>query len=214
MKQVKISDEQFYTLAKLAWDFLWKDNLERRNNGYDFEGNTYHISATDLGHQIRVLVDEQSEGRELYSTGRGTGYYQTTIRGLTHGLAYQCRKWLLANVELGNIDAHNFDKHHISRMRFRPKGAPLSPAESKTLEAKKKRESKDTPMHLVDPEIRSWPYKTLCSREARKHLKSIGYRQRKAIPGVRFTKNRLEVTCPRCLSSIQRLAEAEPSQST
>ena len=54
-------------------------------------------------------------------------------------LQHEVRDYLLHN---RGITGHNFSRGHISGMRFRPRGEPLSPAEQKTFKAQQEKEEK------------------------------------------------------------------------
>ena len=107
--------------------------------------------------------------------GRGAG-----VR-MPGGLQRAVRNWLLSN---SRLDRHNFGKGHISGMRFRPQGAPLAPAEIKTMQQKEKDRVRTTPKPVHFRKLGG----LLCVVR-----KPFSHRSK-----ARCTSDWNRVTCPRC----------------
>jgi hypothetical protein len=148
-----------------AWDYLWKANLKRRKEmkegdyGYS---ETFYLTASDVENQVRQFALEALEGKPRGSFGRAYGRpvgRKLIIRG--GSLNGAVRDWLLRNSE---IEGFNFGRHHISGLRFRPKGEPLAEAEKETMRKKERRKNLPRPLHLskrhhpacVTKPIRGW----------------------------------------------------------
>jgi hypothetical protein len=146
-----------------AWDWCWAyfcEPTEVREAIYDEEGEPtgeYEaepkryparqswLTASDLVNRIRASAAEQLEGKPYGSKGPDT--YYSNVRVSTGGrgdLLGVVRTWLLRNSAL---EQHNFGRGHISGMRFRPVGSGLTESEAKTVEARRKRNAGETPVH-------------------------------------------------------------------
>lgn len=198
MTKVKLNMEQE---MKKAWDFCWAQRLKDRKEGYDYGGQSYYITATDLELRVRNAVQEQIDGVKYgkYGVSGGATWRSGTRISTRPGLSLleQCRSWLRRQCARGILEGHNFGRGHISGMRFRPVGEPLSPQEQKQFEKK----AKPKLVHFSDPEWKHWPNRSLCSQKAREARKVEGRRlvSRPARrPTSQTTEKADEVTCPRC----------------
>jgi hypothetical protein len=144
--------------------------------------------------QVREFARQILDGKEPGST---EGYYLGSAGVRVSGnLNNAVRDWLLHNSE---IVRHNFGKGHISGMRFRPVGQPLSPAEQKTIVAKEedRRNSRTPPRHYS--EHYGSP---LCTRKRRNPFSC-------SRSHARTTPKRDEVTCKACLNLLEKEPIAE-----
>jgi len=173
-----------------AWDLLWKRHYEERAKGGDFRGNTYYVTARDVEQTVRGFAKDTLDGKPW-----GTNYYgyPTGIR-VQGNLQALVRDWLLHNPA---ISGHNFDRGHISGMRFRPVGEPISPAEEKTLAAKAERKANPRP-RLRHYNAQAMRGTALC-QQAR-----LAGRFRMTRPLTWSTNKPSEVTCKQCLNLLAK----------
>ena len=169
-----------------AWNLLWSDNICKRDEGRDFRGNTYYVTARDVELQVRQFAAETVAGERWGTRGRAWGSPYVSVR-IAGDLNNMVRQWLLGN---HNITGHNFGRGHISGMRFRPRGAPLGPSEIKTM--KEKANPKPRPIHY-NPNGYGFPRCT----QARRSVYSRGWR-----PTARVDNDQSKVTCKRCLNLL------------
>ena len=117
-----------------AWDFLWAANLKDRAKqerdhldgdfgkyGRRWYTRTFYICAVDVVAQVRSFAYETAKGQKWGTNGVRGPDYGIRLSGNVDG---RVRDWLLRTK-----DGHNFDRGHISGMRFRPRGEPLGPSE-------------------------------------------------------------------------------------
>lgn len=198
--------EELNQLISDAWDWLWADNLKERKRGPDSfrYSETFYLTAADVESQVRSFIQEDLEGAERGSRGRGCyGHTDVRISGLGRGgLQGAVRNWLLHNDKL---TGHNFGRGHISGMRFRPVGEELSPAEKKTVAKKQKREKQRAEgtilRHISDDG------KALCTRKARKNSKRRGFSRGRHRSNTSFAYKPEDVTCEKCKKALEELHE-------
>ena len=187
------------TIISDAWKALWKRNLAERKAGRDYDGRTYFLTATDIERKVRDFMIDDREGKK-----RGTsdfGGYCDGLRvstGRRGGLKRFVRDWLRGEVLRGALSEHNFDRGHISGARYRPRGEPLSPAETKTFEEKAKPRAAK-PVHFTDSKS-SWGGRALCVLDRWAKSESVWHGVKRST--ARVTKVASEVTCPRCLKLL------------
>ena len=180
-----------------AWDFLWAANLKDRAKqerdhldgdfgkyGRRWYTRTFYICAVDVVAQVRSFAYETAKGQKWGTNGVRGPDYGIRLSGNVDG---RVRDWLLRTK-----DGHNFDRGHISGMRFRPRGEPLGPSEKDTIEEKAK-PKKPATIHFSREGYAGRP---LCSAVAMSRQNRYGWRQSKA----RTRKEWDEVTCKRCLN--------------
>jgi hypothetical protein len=108
-----------------AWKLIWEHRRKMQaEEGSGFRDNNMHCTASDVENQVRQFAIDDAEGkpRGTMAWGRPTSWPPVRIhcaRGTLQGVV---RDWLLNEVRQGRIDSHNFGRHHISGMRFRPHG--------------------------------------------------------------------------------------------
>lgn len=191
-----------------AFHRLWTYKQERQAAGHDFQGQTYYVAAKELEDEVRNKLTGGEPGEQR-------GGYRSGIRistGSRYSLFDLCRKWLLAQVSAGKLQAHNFTRGHVSGARYRPTGAPLSPSEEKHFNKIQKEgpRGENKPIHFADPYEEGWPRKSYCSRATRETNKKKAkayYRRPSHRTETRTTSEPEKVTCPRCL---KLLAEQPP----
>lgn len=176
-----------------AWSLLWQINEKERASGdrsYRPDSVLY-LTASDVENQVRRFAAETSEGKTWGSTGRAWGRDYSGVRLAGH-LKSRVRDWLLDEVRRGRLESHNFGRHHVSGMRFRPRGAGLGEAEKKTIEKKEER--------------RRNPKPRLCHLEKRG---SCACAQKVSFWGTSRawkTGDPAKVTCTRCLNILKSAA--------
>jgi hypothetical protein len=172
-----------------AWDQLWAENLKQRKDDLRYEkkvgkrafnwARTYYITAASMERLIREMADKvawaQVGNTAVYRGVRFSGNLQRTIHD-----------WLFGQARRGVLTYHNFGKGHISGARFRPVGQPMAEAEQQTVARNAKRRTTPRVRHYIADG-------SLACMKPRK--RSIFSRHRST---VRTTKNKLDVTCPRC----------------
>lgn len=189
----------------LAWNFLWAKNLEtRKKDEADFartghkayrDGSTYYLCAADIENQIRAWAEDTAAGKPWRKERVYGGYgFQVRLSGDLQGMV---RDFLLRG-NGGKIVGHNFGRGHISGMRFRPVGEPLSEAEKNTLD--KKQKQRDNPRPTTWHYSERYGSRPECVRQAAiaKGQRIYGFRPSKALT----TRDLEEVTCPRCKNLI------------
>jgi hypothetical protein len=178
-------------LISAAWEFLWADNLKARKSieAYGWP-DTFYLTASDIEAQVRRFISEALNGEPRGSTGRayGKGYDGVRVSG---DLLGDVRRWLLSH---RGLVSHNFGRGHISGMRFRPVGAPLSPAEEKTLAYKERSKGRPKPRHYSKGGMNGHP---LCTQSRRGRWGRPSY-------SIWKTRDKAGVTCPRCLKLISQ----------
>lgn len=193
-----------------AWEMIWKEKLvqrakdeeeakERGRAGYR-DDRTYYTTASDLENQVRQFAHEEARGEKRGSRGIAWGkpseWPPVKVYTRSGSLFNSCRDWLLDEVRARRIDSHNFGRHHISGMRFRPHGAPLSEAEKGTMAKHEDRRKNPRPK----PKHFAKNYgNALC-------VKKPSWRGSR----VWTTKEEAEVTCARC----KNLLAAEKAKPT
>jgi hypothetical protein len=122
MKKMKTPTLRIDLRAEIAaaWDRAWKRNLESRLKGRDYGGDTYYLTATSVEREAREEFSNRLNSCRYRILGLGG------IRFLDH-----VRNWLSGEVRSGRLEADSRGRGHCSGMRFRPAGAPASPAEKK-----------------------------------------------------------------------------------
>jgi hypothetical protein len=185
-----------------AWKLIWEHRRKMQaEEGSGFRDNNMHCTASDVENQVRQFAIDDAEGkpRGTMAWGRPTSWPPVRIhcaRGTLQGVV---RDWLLNEVRQGRIDSHNFGRHHISGMRFRPHGAPLSMAETKTIaknEERRKPGAKPPPYHYSKSVGAGRP---LCTRHIRRGYSSKAW-----------TTSKVEkVTCKRCLNLLKTMKAEE-----
>lgn len=164
-----------------AWDFIWKAKLADRAAGRDFRGDTYYTTAQEMEQQVRSFAYETSTGKAWGTNG---------IRGYSYGIRFRgdlqaaVRSYLLRTP---GIVGHNFGRGHISGMRFRPAGAPVSPGEAETIERKAKPRA-EKPRHIGT-------YSQLACMPRRDRFRRGRSMARLAFEGE-------SITCPKCLKLL------------
>lgn len=181
-----------------AFEWLWKDNMKQRKAGHDFRGSTYYLTASDVERQVRVFAEETVKGLPLGSTGRGYGYSSVRIRLLDVRPQFRLldfvRLWLQTQHRNGKLEAHNFDRGHISGARYRMKGAPLYEGEQTTLKAKAERRANPKPAPVHAPRSAK-DHGILCQAAS-----NAGWNGRHRRRGV---DDLSRVTCVRCLKLLK-----------
>lgn len=191
-----------------AWDFLWKENLKRRkeNEAYFKEygreayrsNDTYYLTASDIETQVRQWAYDTSQGKP-WSQERGYGGYSHGVR-LSGNLQDSVRNWLLRTMS-GKIVGHNFGRGHISGMRFRPVGEPISGVEQETIKKKAARRERPTPKHYKGKHNRP-----LCIESRMKGR--FSFRSSKA-----WTTKRIEeVNCARCKKLFELMCDKQETR--
>lgn len=185
-----------------AWDAQWKKNLESRakmtprSYGYS---DTFHLTATDVENQVRQFAVEEAHGEKWGSSGPAhgrpesyglRGRFRIVVDGQRGGLQGAVRDWLLRQVRRGVLTAHNFGRGHVSGMRFRPAGEPLTDAETQTVRRNERSRSTPRPRHAPAKPNSDLP---LCTA-GRKRAPYRGPTR-----GVLVMHRAGDVTCPRCL---------------
>jgi hypothetical protein len=194
-----------------AWDLLWADNLKRRlkeealdkklgRKSSRFASQTYYLTASDLEDQVRSFAEDTAQGRP-WRKERAYGGYGFRVR-LSGDLQSAVRDFLLRG-NGGRIVGHNFGKGHISGMRFRPAGEPISPSEEKTIAAKAERRA--NPRRIVEHYSETYGGYPLCTSESATGKRVFHFRPSKAS----VTKKREEVTCRRCLNLLASIPPDE-----
>lgn len=174
-----------------AWELLWKANLKDRQEmvagGHRYGlARTYFLTATDVERQVRQFAQEQQDGQPWGTSGRSYGHC-TSVRiktGTSMPLLDIVRRWLHSQYVAGKLDRHNSGKGHISGMRYRPHGEPISEAEKRTAVEKSKPRK-----YLVHYAAHSGA-PMACRPNQKLSLFSRGRR-----PVTKYAEN---VTCPRC----------------
>lgn len=186
-----------FDLAKAipaAWALCWADNLKTRAKGGTYRpSTTFYLTASDIENQVRLFGEETAAGEKWGTRGRAWGRgYGATVR-ISGDLKGTVRSWLITSVAHGHLQAHNFGRGHISGMRFRPVGEPVSDAEQATVKAKEARVNKPRPMHFS----KQYGARPLCTA-ARPRTTFYGRPSR-----AWTTTQRPKVTCPRCLKLLK-----------
>lgn len=184
-----------------AWNLIWAAKAKARaEEGDGYRARNLYTTASDVENQVRQFAIDDAEGRPrgTIAWGKPSSWPPVRIhcaRGTLNGLV---RDWLLDNVRRGHIHAHNFDRGHISGMRFRPLDVGTSEAEQATIAAKREQRAalangtaKPRPVHL-----RKGGHPAC--------VKASGWRQSKA----HMSNVPSKVTCPRCAKFISPAAEA------
>jgi hypothetical protein len=180
-----------------AFARLWAYKLEARAAGRDFRGDTYYTTAQELQEAVKGLVFDRLHPdpkrlKEFGPTLRGA--YGVRCRG---DLQKVVRNYLLQ----GPFDRENFGRGHVSGMRFRPRGEPLSAAEA-TTKARKAVPRRPAPVHATLPGSLA----LLCMPPRQALYRGPNYR-------IRRTSDRAAVTCPRCLKLLQQAPEGRRNAS-
>lgn len=175
-----------------AWDRCWKRNLESRLKGRDYGGDTYYLTATSL----------EREMREEFSTRVNS--YRFRILGLNRRpLLSHVRDWLFARVRVGELEIDTRGRGHCSSARFRPAGAPASPAEKKVDELPKgERDRRRFVVHLTLEERKGYgaPPRACAGKPKKKKRPSFSRPRHRAYP----TTDPERVTCKKCLKILER----------
>ena len=174
----------FDAAVHLAFENLWAEKLKAREEGRDFQGDTYYTTATELERKVRGYAQDVADGEQM---GARDHYGMTVVR-LNFDLKERVRTWLLRHPHL---ESHNFSKGHISGERFRPVDAPLSPQEQHTMAKKVAAQTNPRPQvkHYGD----SMPE---CQRERMKGR----FRTRRSKAW--YVSDKSKVTCKQCLKLI------------
>lgn len=205
-----------------AWDYLWAQHLKSRAKHGDFRGQSYYLTAADIERRVRDVCQDifwatqppitPADLAPLKAGERPRKFKKMILQtGVAGGLQRLVRDWLLNQVRIGKFASHNFDRGHISGMRFRPVGAPISEAESKTIEAKRERRAnpKPKPRHMSsNPD--SYGGLALCikaqrdKKAAEAKAKGQYYHHYSSGRSHAWTeKDPAKVTCPRCLKLMK-----------
>lgn len=183
---------------KAAWEALWAERLaeRERNKGTVWAtgrwgASTTYITASDLERRVRTYAEETVAGKPWGSTGPYGPELGGRVR-IPGNLFGDVRDWLLREVSAGRLASHNFGRGHISGMRFRPAGEPVSDIEKKTIEAKERRKGRPRPVHYTKSGHFGGPLLCMAGR------KRVGWGRSKS----HSTGNRERVTCPRCLKLL------------
>lgn len=171
-----------------AWKLLWSLNLKDREEGRDYRGSSYHLTASDIERQVRRFAEDTMEGRP-WATERSYGGYGSRVR-FRGNLQGTVRKWLFNEVSHGRLSMHNFGRGHISGARFRPAGEPVGPAEKGTMERKERSRGKPRPRHFRRGGHGSSP---ICVTKKARWNRSSAL----------SCKTEADVTCPRCLKLLK-----------
>jgi hypothetical protein len=184
-----------FDLAKAipaAWALCWADNLKTRAKGGTYRpSTTFYLTASDIENQVRLFAEETAAGEAWGTRGRAWGRgYGFTVR-VSGDLKRTVRDWLLNGARNGRLESHNFGRGHISGMRFRPAGEPISDAEQTTIKVKKARADKPLTKHFS----KRYGHPPLCTAARRSPF---------ARPSRAWTTTQqAEVTCPRCLNLLK-----------
>ena len=176
-----------------AWKLIWEHKAKAQaEEGGGYRDSNMHCTASDVENQVRQFADDDAHGRPRGTMAWGRPYSMVRITCARGRLDQVVRDWLLDEVRRGRIDSHNFGRHHISGMRFRPHGAPLSLAETKTI-AKNIAEREAWRNGTAKPKPTHWRKGggPLCTA-ARRSRFSFGR------SNAHLTSNQERVTCPRC----------------
>lgn len=178
-----------------AWDMCWARNLANRKTGHDFRGQTFYLCANDVEQQVRAFAQDTLNGKPWGTTPIWYGSTYSGVR-ITGNLQSEVRDWLLDNPK---IMGHNFNRGHISGMRFRPVGEPLNDAEKKTLaeKAERKAHPRPIPYHYS---AEGFGNRAECMRARMKGR--IWYSSRRSRASVTSDVGR--VTCKACLNLIEK----------
>ena len=177
-----------------AWDRCWKRNLESRLKGYDYGGRSYYLSATDLERDMREEFSKRMNSCRV------------RVLGLNRRpLLDHVRSWLSGRVGAGVLEADSRGRGHCSGMRFRPAGAPASPAEKKVdALPKAERDRRRHVRHLtVEPRDRTSyrdPRRACYVAPKKKKRMSFRPNRRTTYP----TPDPANVTCKKCLKILER----------
>lgn len=183
-----------------AWELLWTYNLNARKKREGFRNETFYLTASDLECQVRRFAEETAAGEAWGSRGRawGRGYGSGGIR-FPGNLLGVCRDWLSREARAGRLQCHNFGRGHISGMRYRPAGEPLSEPELKTLAAHERQRAKPRPrpvharkgggLACAPPGKRVWGF-----RPSKAHAIPVAAGDK----GDRLSSGFMLVTCARC----------------
>lgn len=175
-----------------AWDRCWKRNLRSRLKGHDYGGRSYYLTATDLERDMREEFKKRLNS------------YRFRIRGLNRRpLLDHVRSWLSGQVSVGVLEADSRGRGHCSGMRFRPAGAPASPAEKKVdALPEAERDRRRNVRHLsVAPAPKYGDPPRLCFVAPKKKKRvSFASRRRRSYP----TRDPGAVTCKKCLKLLAR----------
>lgn len=166
-----------------ACDMIWADKQKQLAKGDSYRDSAYYLTAADVEYQVRQFAEETAKGEAWGTHGIAFGRPWGRVR-LSGNLQGAVRDYLLYS---GKFDSHNFGKSHISGARYRPRGAPLSPAEKTTME--KKTNAKPYEERRSHFSKGGYSGRPACSKPSR------GWRPSKAKTTLDWTK----VTCPRCL---------------
>jgi hypothetical protein len=179
-----------------AWRVLWANNLKTRaeeGSSMYRPSSTYYLTASAVESQVRRFAEATAEGKSWSEAGIAYGRgYESSIR-FPRNLNGAVRDWLREEVYQGRLASHNFGRHHISGMRFRPAGEPISDAETTTMKAKAARKDKPRPRHFGKN------FRPTCV----KPKNGFSWRPSKA----RVTTDKAKVTCPRCLKLLKGTEE-------
>lgn len=201
--------DELDTIITAAWEWLWAYYQgrirESMAEGHEPWDDHFFITASELEYTVRIMLANRL--RKQPATTGDPAYGNThglvvSIRGGRYREDLLCvvRDWLAGQTG-DTLQRHNFGKGHISGMRYRPLGAPLSPAEKRTLAKKDKDATRAKAIHAADPATH-WPQLALCSKAARETAKakrrSYSCRRHSPHSSVSTTSDPDKVTCPKC----------------
>lgn len=196
MKRRVTGTMNFQEAISAAWDLIWAEKLAARAAGDDgFRGEHYHASASDVEDVVRQFARDALDGKPRRTKTNRGDHHGVKIRGDLNGAV---RSWLQNNPKIAK---HNFGRGHISGMRFRPVGQPMTPAETKTIErnAEMRRNPKPRPCHYSE----SGHGTALCVLE---RFKKQGRRLWGFRPSKAWTTRKVEnVTCQQCINLLTDL---------
>lgn len=156
-----------------------KDAAQQRY-GY---ADLFDVTATEVEREVRDYAYATLQGKPW-----GTCHCYGGVR-MSGNLMSDCRDWLLLQVRQGKLEAHNYGRGHISGMRFRPKGEPMSPQAVKTIETKVERRANPKPRlrHFIAEGDR-----LMCQKR----------RPWRSRWRTNVADDPEKVTCPRCLKAM------------
>lgn len=203
---------QPFDLAKAipaAWKLQWKQKQEWAADPKMMRyrsSMTQYLTARDIENQVRAFAEEQAQGKAWGSSGASWCNVQgVRIRlGGRMRLLDVVRRWLQREESAGRLASHNFGRGHISGARYRPANLPISDTEKKTMKRKEARRGQVRVVHFYSA--------------AREHGRAMLCRPPK--PGYhRFSRNtprcskeKSEVTCPRCLKLLSAAGKSKLSE--
>lgn len=131
------TEESLFRVIKQAWDWIWKN---KGNKTFSYRGQEHYTTAQDIMRRVRASLCEKGNKAKEGEYGLDDWHLPLTVRlpkttwsQRSTDLRTYVRGWLSDQERKGKIESHAFGTRTSSGRRYRPKGAPISKAEEKTL---------------------------------------------------------------------------------